>query len=856
MGIRAMNQPLAKAAMPTRTLGALVLAAAGAFAADPGFQARRTFRRERLTYGVVAERVRRVASWLLARGLVPGDRIAVWSPNMPEYAVLYFGAWLVGVAVVPIDVRTRPETLDHFVAAATPRLAFRSQHLQHAFGPPVEATFDLEDLFELVAGTPLLQSLPVVEPESPAVIAYTSGTTGQPKGVILTHGNLVAELDGMQAAFPLQRGWRALSVLPLSHALELVIGLLHAYRSGVCVTYLPRLSAVAIARALREERITCLILVPELLRLLLSRIEQRAEEHGRQAHWRLAHRLAVWLPPGLRRLLFYPVHRELGGHLQFFGCGGAPLDVKLARAWERIGVRVLEGYGLTETSAASTINTWAAQQLGTAGKPIPGVEVRIADDGEILIRGPTVTPGYFQLSERTARAFIDGWFRTEDVGAFDADGFLRVTGRQASKIVLSDGRNVYPEDVERALNQHALVQESCVVGIVQDGGEAVHAVLLTAAPDRAAEIVRSTNHQLAAQQQIRGYTVWQDADFPRTAFLKIDRQQVRQAVERARAQAEILSMERPSLLPSRRAGSAPPPDHLADLVARVAQRPGGAAPDEAELEADLGLDSIGRVELLSAIEEDLGRLVDESQVTSQTTVGQLRRLIEHAAEIEGTAIPYNRWAHARWAGQLRRVLQEAAFRLQDRWMDIEVVHPERAAALPLPSVLVFNYQGPYAPLVILRALPPSVRGKVAIAVDARRWQGRDRWQGLLATLATQAFPLPKTGGALRASLTALGAYLDDGYAVVVSPEGEPERDGQLLPFQKGIGLLAVEMRVPVVPFKLEGYDRLFPSHPPFPYLPAARGPVRLIVGEPVTLPRKISYEAATERVRRALIATY
>lgn len=188
-------------------------------------------------------------------------------------------------------------------------------------------------------------------------------------------------------------------------------------------------------------------------------------------------------------------------------------------------------------------------------------------------------------------------------------------------------------------------------------------------------------------------------------------------------------------------------------------------------------------------------------------------------------------------------------------MRLEVVHPERAAEVPLPAILIFNYQGPYAALVVLRALPPPIRSRVAIAADARLWRGRERWQGLLGALAVQAFPFVKSGGAVRPSLEEFGRWLDDGYAVIMSPEGDPEIDGEILPFLGGTGLMAVEMRVPVVPFRLEGYHRLFPRDPQFPYLPHRRGRVRLIVGEPLTFPKTTSYQEATDRARRALIET-
>jgi long-chain acyl-CoA synthetase len=510
----------------TENLGEFILAPARQFGDRVSLQARRGDSVTRHSYREVVERARRFAGWLEARGVVPGDRLAVWSPNMPEYVALYFGAWLAGAVVVPIDVRTRPEVVQRFVAATMPRIGFRSREVAGELGSPVEATFTLEHLFRLVDQSPPLTSLPRVGPDSPCEIAFTSGTTGEPKGVILTHGNFLAELQGLEVAFPLKPSYRALSVLPLSHALEQVINLLLPYRFGVPITYLPRLSPDEIAMAMRAERITCFVAVPELLRLMLRGIERQVRRQGGWRRWRAAHRIAGRLPFPLRRLLFHQVHQALGGGLLFLGSGGAPLDLKLASAWEHMGIHILEGYGLTETTAAATINNWAAKRLGTVGRPIPGVEVRVAEDGEILIRGKTVSPGYYNNPALTARSIVGGWFHTGDIGVIDASGFLHITGRGAFKIVLPSGQNVYPEDLEQLLNRHPAVRDSCVVGLPHNGGESVHAVLLVSDPDDARRVVRAINRGVAPYQRIRGYTVWPEDDFP----LKIDRRQVRSAV--------------------------------------------------------------------------------------------------------------------------------------------------------------------------------------------------------------------------------------------------------------------------------------------------------------------------------------
>jgi long-chain acyl-CoA synthetase len=538
------------------------------------------------------------------------------------------------------------------------------------------------------------------------------------------------------------------------------------------------------------------------------------------------------------------VHEQLGGRLRFFGCGGAPLDLNVAEAWVRMGIEVFEGYGLTETSAAAAINSPRAKRLGTVGRPLPGVVIRIADGGEIQVRGGTVSPGYLEHPALNAESFVDGWFRTGDIGNIDADGYLRISGRESFKIVLPDGRNVYPEDVERALNQHPLVRESCVVGMERNGGERVHAVLLTDAPERAEVIVRETNRTLGAHQQISSHSTWQDEDFPRTATLKVNRKEVRARVQSPAAGPKPAARETDGAT-----------DPLGASIAQVAGLGADKVVDDAELEADLGLDSLGRVELLAVIEEEHGRIVDETRLRPQTTIGELRSLVEAGSAGGDVAATPARWPRAPWARSLRRGLLWLAFRLQDRWMRIEVVHPERARDIPLPSILIFNYEGPYVPLLILRALPERIRQRVAIGADDRLWQGDERWQGLLAATAVQAFPFTKSGGAVRPSVMELGRWLDDGYAVIMSPEGEPELGRGLLPFLNGTGLMAVEMQVPIVPFRVEGYGRLFEREPQFPFLPIRRGRVRLIVGEAVTITPSMSYEEATARARQAIIET-
>ncbi len=822
------------------TLGEMLLAASARYGDDVALQIQRGFRWERTTYARAAHIARGVAAWCVRKGLRPGDRIAVWAPNMPEYALLYFGAWLAGFVVVPIDARTRPEVVERTTAASGARVGFRSAAVPGTFGASVE-TYLLEDLIELTRAEEPAGMTPAIAPDALAVIVYTSGTTGTPKGVMLTHANLVAETEALGQAYPLKRGLVALSVLPLSHVYELTVTFLHGFRSGIRVTFVRRVNAATIARAMAEERVEAMVVVPELLRLMLRGIERRVRREGGWSRWSTGHRIAPFLPFALRRLLFAPVLRAIGGSLDFVGVGGAPLDLPVARAWERMGVHVFEGYGLTETSGGVTINARGRQRLGSAGRRMPGVMLRFAEDGEILLTGPTVTPGYFGDEVLTTRAFADGWLRSGDVGRLDADGYLYVTGRSAFRIVLPDGRKVYPEDVERELNAEPSVRDSCVVGVKDElGHERVHAALLIDEGRPPDAIVRSANARLAPHQRIRTWSTWPDEDFPRGPTLKPDRAIVRAAVER-----EPTAPARPSV-------PAATEDPLVDAIAQVSGHPPADVRNDAELEIDLGLDSIGRIELLSLLEEEMGVAIDELRVDPRSTVGLLRQLIREA-EVQVPVAPGARWPRSSWARLIGDLLLWATFKIQDHWLRLEVVHPERAPRIPVPSLIVFNYQAPYAAVAVLRTIPRPLRHRIAIAADADAWSGLRRWQGWLAALGAQAFPMMKGGGPVRSSIEEAARWLADGYAVMLSPEGAPSMREEAGPFLRGVGLLAVETGLPIVPFLLEGYSSLYPRHDvPFPWLPEHNGTARVTVGEPVGIPPGATPAEATELTRRAI----
>ena len=485
-----------------------------ALAITPGF------RQQRWSYERLWDLSGRVAAFLAQRGLEKGDRAIIWSVNRPEWVAAFFGCMRAGVVAVPLDVRTAPDFVERVVEYTTPKLAFLSR--QTPDGPlngavPVALLDDLEALVESADSG---AGCPEVAADDLAEVMFTSGTTGDPKGVMLTQGNILSNVLGAVGAVPIRPSDRLLSLMPLSHMLEQTGGLLVPLSGGATVVYPVSRQPTVIFKTLRANRVTNVVLVPQALQLFMNGIERQVSARGKDRQWRLLQGVASKLPMAMRRLLFRPVHKQLGGHVRFFMSGGAYLDPELQRKWGTLGIRVMQGYGTTETSPVITTNSLDQQRPGSVGRVLDGQEVRIADDGEVLTRGPNVTRGYWQNEAATQASFEDGWYKTGDLGFLDDDGFLFLKGRKKDLIVLANGQNVYPEDIETALGKQPGVREGVVLAIPSgDASIEVHAALLLDDGADADEIVRAANAVLADHQRIQGFTVWPEEDLPRTHTL-------------------------------------------------------------------------------------------------------------------------------------------------------------------------------------------------------------------------------------------------------------------------------------------------------------------------------------------------
>ena len=385
----------------------------------------------------------RMASFLQRQGLKRGDRAILWAPNRPEWAVSYFGCIRAGIAMVPIDTRSTSDFVSRVVEKTRPRLAVVSR-----FTPEGHRQLDmpkvyLEELREAIKFVPPPQEVGLA-PDDLVEIMFTSGTTGDPKGVMTTHRNLLSNLDAVLQVLPCTTSHHFLSLLPLSHLFEQMGGFLAPLRSGSTITYLSSRQPTAIFRTLQERHTTHILLVPQVLDMFMKGIEREVRRQGKERAWGVLLGLARRSPFSMRRLLFSQLHKRMGGNIDVLVSGGAALDLELKEKWELMGFRVIQGYGATEASPIISCQTKEDRHCDSVGRPMSGVEVKVAGDGEILVKGPNITPGYWEDPDKTAASFDGGCYKTGDMGFVDERGHLHLKGRKKDMIALPDGQKVFP----------------------------------------------------------------------------------------------------------------------------------------------------------------------------------------------------------------------------------------------------------------------------------------------------------------------------------------------------------------------------------------------------------------------------
>ena len=792
------------------------------------------------SYARLWEEAGQVASLLRQRGLDKGDRVVIWGPNCPQWVLAFFGCLRAGVIVVPLDMRSPADFVRRVLEKTQPRLAITSRLTPRDGIEPGVPELLLEEIEELYQGLPAPPEVNATA-EDLVEVMFTSGTTGDPKGVMLSHINLLANLEGASRYVPGSPSDRLLSILPLSHMFEQTGGLLMPLRCGANITYPTSRQPTVLLKTMRERKVTLLLLVPQALDLFMKGIEREVARQGREVAWRSSLKIARLLPLEARRLLFRRVHGRFGNGLRVIFSGGAALDPQLGAKWDRVGMKVIQGYGATEASPVISCHTMRSPRFDSVGLPLPGVDVRIAEDGEIWVRGPNVTSGYWEAPEQTALAFEEGWYKTGDVGLVDKRGFLHIKGRKKDMIVLASGQNVFPEDIESVLKQHPAVKDAVVVGLPQNGDSEVHAAFITEEPETAPQVVFWANAQLAEHQQVRGFTIWPDEDFPRTHTLKVKKGIVLEEL-----------MGTTDRGPKALAQSTPSQESrgVRHLIAEVGELPLDQVTADKTLGSDLNLDSLKRIELLSLIEEEMGVYIDESTAGQATTVAQLEELVAGHLQTSAAIPRFHTWPLSGWCRALREMIQRAVvFPLLAAGYRPTVKGLENLDGLQPPVIFAVNHNAiQWDSLILIKALPRRWRTRLAFAAAAEITFGK-LWLGVVASIVANAFPLYRDT-AIRPSLEHIGRLLDAGWNIGIFPEGDQRVGEEMLPFQSGSGLLGVECRTPVVPVRLEsGMPR--PRKVRVEMLPW-REPVTVRIGAAITFAPGTSYAEATSVIEEAV----
>jgi len=825
-------------------------------AREPAVVWRRGYRTVRWSWADLRGASARFAAALQARGIARGDRVLLWGENSGEWVAAFLGCMLAGAVAVPMDVTADAGFARRVAQHAGVRLAVTGRGL--ALGDGGVAAIGLEEFFEAGAdgNRAAAEFKPAPAARGDAVeIVFTSGTTAEPRGVVLTHGNLLANLGPTEAEIAKYRRYerffhplKFLDLLPLSHVFGQLLGIFIPQVLGATTVFLDTLNPAEVTRAIRTERVSLLVTVPRLIESLRDHVERDLDARGRREKYERDVQASAGEHFLKRWWRFRYVRRKFGWRFWAIVSGGAALPAAAEQFWDRLGYAVIQGYGLTETTSLVSLNHPFRLGKGSIGKTLPGLEVKLAEDGEILVRGENVASGYWQDAGVASVLDADGWFHTGDLGERDAGGNLYFKGRQKNVIVTPEGLNVFPQDLEAELRKEAGVRDCVVVGLARDGNAEPCAVLLMregAGEAAAADAVRAANSRLAPFQQMRRWMEWPGQDFPRTPTQKPMLGRIREAAE-ARWGAGAAVGGR-GTKPAENAGGA-----LAEIFARVSH--GRELPEGRH---GLELSSVERVELMSALEDRYQVDLSETEFASADSVGELARLVEQPAAAAG-AYPYARWAQSWGARAFRFAVQNCVARPAMLILAWPRVHGrENLRGVRGPVLVVASHQTYLDPSYVLEALPGRLRRRLAVAMDGERlalmrkppasrgiFVGLiDRVKYFLIVSIYNVFPLPRAAG-FRKSFAFAGDLIDRGWSVLVFPEGELTRDGKIAPFRAGIGLLAANLKVPVVPVRLEGlYERRILDKSWAPWKS-----VRVSIGAPV----EFDEQASAEEIAREL----
>lgn len=785
------------------------------------------------SYRRIAEEANRVARELEVRGIKKGDAVLLWGENSAEWIVVFLGCLLCGVVVVPIDHGSTTEFACEVAREVNAKLIFRGRAAQECAAVP---SVSLDSLCAAIARhdasaypSPHLSRTDTLE------IIFTSGTTAEPRGVVISHGNVLANIEPLQKEIQkylkyekLVHPLRFLNLLPLSHVFGQMLGVFIPPILTGTVVFLDSLKPSDVLDTIRRERVSVLVAVPRFLQSLQREIERQHERDEEKVKLQKDFILAEKEHFVRRWWRFRRIHARLGWKFWAFISGGAALPELTETFWNRLGYAVIQGYGMTETTSLISLNHPFRSARGSIGKVFPGMEVRVDENGEILVRGENVATAYRHGGQTQTVAGSDGWFRTGDVAETDQDGRLYFKGRSKNVIVTPAGMNVYPEDLEKALRRQPGVRDCVVIGLEKEGNaEPCAVLLLNGSAPAPASVIDGANRSLAEYQKLRQWFVWPDPDFPRTPTQKPALARIRAVLQNAG-----------TLAPQSVSGT----DSLAAMIARITHVPVQLNSKEASLESELQLTSLDRVELMSALEERYQVELSEAQFQDVSTVGQLEALLTKGV-LSTVEHVYPTWPQS-WLVTMIRLTIYYLLAWPATYLLVapRIRGRENLRGVIGPVLVVSNHVTYLDIAWILPALPARMRNRLATAMGGERLARMqhpsnalslferllERVRYVLVTSLFNVFPLRKQSGFLQ-SFRFAGDLVDRHWNILVFPEGQTTEDGKMLPFRSGIGLLAKQLNIPVVPIYLDG---LFPLKQAERIL-ARPGSIHVRIGQPV-----------------------
>jgi long-chain acyl-CoA synthetase len=783
------------------------------------------YRVHRHSYAAVTRAARGFAAKLISHGVAKGDKVVLWGENRPEWIACYWGIQLAGAIATPIDFRSSQEFVDKIRRIVEAKITVIGDDVEGADSARAAESTDtfwkMRDL-DWAADGPI-PDIPI-DRDDIAQIVFTSGATAEPKGVIIRHRNILAnvvpvakEIDKYKKyARPFQP-IRFLNLLPLSHMFGQSMATNIPPLIDGTVVFMRSFNPHDIVRRVREWRISVIVCVPKILDVLREhaiRVDPAATEPAK----------GLSIPARWWR--YRKIHRMFGLKFWAFIVGAAPLGSALEDYWKRLGFVVIQGYGLTETAPIVTLNHPFKTNTGSVGSAIGGVEIKIADDGEILVRGENVSTGYYApgdsklpggstlpgRSEQPGRTLdAEGFLHTGDVGEKDAQGRLFIRGRKKEMIVTPEGLNVFPDDVERELNAQSGVIESAVVASrAADGAERVHAVLVLDPGIDPETVIRSANTKLADHQRVRGFSIWTDGALPRTEGT--------QKLKRAALREWVAGAQGAQGAPGAQGAHG---DQLQSLLTKFT---GARQLDGTTSIEGLGLSSLERVELMVALEDQFQTRIDETKFAGAKTLDELRAVLKSAPQEAEVAEPvdFPSWNRA-WPVRIIRRASQATWILPlgriFAWVRVNGL--EHIEHLEGPVVFASNHQSHFDVPVILMAMPGRVRARVAPAALKEFFKAHffpegvpamqvftNRLNYYLSAFFFNIFPLPQREAGARQTLRYIGEVTGDGYSVLIFPEGVRSASGDIKPFKPGIGMIGSRLDLPVVPVRIDGADRV------------------------------------------------